>query len=432
LLLCLICAIVAKSSQTLSTYQEVEVLACMKPSSTHVSQLDSRPPLERLRARVAGVVSHLGDWRKRLLAGDQQKEPAAPAPESDGAAEQQTQTAGPGEPARSRSRPQHLAPGTTRPARRTSTAPASQVAPGERPYPPKALRSAPDQLSERADASVVKGQVDPPGQMTMQARADRSEGQSAGPASDRGVEGEPPAEPTPEQAEETRRVLTHKLLRGTRSGMLLTLEPGYVWAQVLEILATRLAESPAFFQRSVLSLDTRRRPLQPQEIEQLQDVLAPYGMTFKEVGSDELNDSRMLPSGALRTPSGETGAALAIRPGDATNTLFTRRTIRSGQRLRYESSVVIMGDVNSGAEVIAGGDVVVWGALRGIVHAGYPHNEAALVCALVLAPVQLRIGALASRPPEGGATPPQTPEVASVKNGQIVVESWNAGRASRR
>jgi len=94
--------------------------------------------------------------------------------------------------------------------------------------------------------------------------------------------------------------------------------------------------------------------------------------------------------------------------------------------------VVIIGDVNAGAEVIAEGDVLVWGALRGTVHAGYPGNEEAVVCALVLAPVQLRIGKLASRPPEDGAVSPQMPEVASVKNGQIVVESWNAGRASRR
>src|SRR5579871_3191685 len=106
-------------------------------------------------------------------------------------------------------------------------------------------------------------------------------------------------------------------------------------------------------------------------------------MAFKEVGSDELYDPRVLPSGAARAaPSGDTTPTLAIRASDAANTLFTRRTIRSGQRLRYESSVVIMGDVNAGAEVIAGGDVLVWGTLRGTVHAGYPGNEEAIVCAL--------------------------------------------------
>jgi septum site-determining protein MinC len=241
------------------------------------------------------------------------------------------------------------------------------------------------------------------------------------------------AEATPEQIEETRRTLTRKLLKGSRTGLLLTLEPGYVWSQVLEVLAARLAESPTFFQGALLSVDTRRRALEPQEVAELQALLAPYEMAFKEVGSDELHDPRALPSGATRAaPAGDTTPTLAIRANDAANTLLTRRTIRSGQRLRYESSVVIMGDVNAGAEVIAGGDVLVWGTLRGTVHAGYPGNEEAVVCALALAPVQLRIGKLASRPPDDGALPPQLPEVASVKNGQIVVESWNAGRASRR
>lgn len=263
--------------------------------------------------------------------------------------------------------------------------------------------------------------------------ADQAEKRLAEPPRQQNAEGVASAEPEPEQTEETRRALARKLLRGSRSGLLLTLEPGYVWAQVLDVLAASLAESPTFFQGALLSLDTRRRRLEPSEMKDLQALLAPYEMTFKEVGSDELHDPRTLPSGATRLPpAGDTTPTLAIRASDVTNTLFTRRTIRSGQRLRYESSVVILGDVNAGAEVIAGGDVVVWGTLRGTVHAGYPGNEEAIVCALALAPVQLRIGALASRPPEDGGVPPQMPEVASVKNGQIVVESWNAGRASRR
>ncbi len=236
-----------------------------------------------------------------------------------------------------------------------------------------------------------------------------------------------------EQTAEERRALARKLLKGSRSGLLMTLEPEFVWLHVLEVLAASLADSPTFFHGSVLSLDTRRRPLEPQEIEELQALLAPYEMTFKEVGSDELSDPRVLPSGAARAVTfSDTTPTLAIRASDVTNTLFTRRTIRSGQRLRYESSVVIIGDVNPGAEVIAGGDVVVWGTLRGTVHAGYPGNEEAVVCALALAPVQLRIGTLASRSPEDGGLAPLLAEVASVKNGQIVVESWNAGRASRR
>ncbi len=382
---------------------------CMKPGPARVCEPESRPSLERLRERVRGVVGRLGSWGKRLLSSGQGTEAADAKPPATSAGE------------RMRRSERELPPGAraTGPVRRVTPARIGQPGRSPRPYVTEPLRDSGPGRAEGGSSDMAEAPTDGP---------DSRAAQSVDGALD-----EPAAAPDPERAEETRRALERRLLRGSRNGMLLTLEPGYIWSQVLDVLAARLAEAPTFFQGSMLSLDTRRRPLEPQEIEELRALLAPYEMTFKEVGSDELKDPRILPSGAVRPlRSGDTTPTLAIRAGDVTNTLFTRRTIRSGQRLRYESSVVIMGDVNAGAEVIAGGDVVVWGTLRGTVHAGYPGNEQAVVCALVLAPVQLRIGALASRPPEDGMLPPLTPEVASVKNGQIVVESWNAGRVSRR
>ena len=310
----------------------------------------------------------------------------------------------------------------------------SQLSQPVRSQRPSLMESPGDTAPRRAEreSSAPKTPVERPIAASAQS-TDEAEAQVIGSSRQQSAEATLPAEPPSEQTAEERRALARKLLKGSRSGLLMTLEPEFAWPHVLEVLAASLADSPTFFHGSVLSLDTRRRPLEPQEIEELQALLAPYEMTFKEVGSDEMNDPRVLPSGAARAVTfSDTTPTLAIRASDVTNTLFTRRTIRSGQRLRYESSVVIIGDVNPGAEVIAGGDVVVWGTLRGTVHAGYPGNEEAVVCALALAPVQLRIGTLASRSPEDGGLAPLLPEVASVKNGQIVVESWNAGRASRR
>jgi septum site-determining protein MinC len=394
----------------------------MKSPPMRPSRSEAQPPLERLRERVQGMMSRLGAWGKRLLAPDQEEAAlAARAPAKNGE-----------ESRRESEREHQQGAGSARPVRSITAARYQQPLRSPRSYPTESLsgdtaprraervESAPKAAPERSAAPVV-----PP--------AAEGEAHIDAAPPPRSAESQPPAEVLPPQDEEARRALARKLLRGSRTGLLLTLEPGYVWSQVLEVLAASLAESPTFFQKSVLSLDTRRRPLEASELEELQVLLAPYAMTFKEVGSDDLHDPRSLPSGAARpAPSGDTTPTLAIRASDATNALFTQRTIRSGQRLRYESSVVILGDVNPGAEVIAGGSVVVWGALRGTVHAGYPGNEEAVVCALVLEPVQLRIGTFASRPPEDGALPTPMPEVASVKNGQIVVESWNAGRASRR
>jgi septum site-determining protein MinC len=84
----------------------------------------------------------------------------------------------------------------------------------------------------------------------------------------------------------------------------------------------------------------------------------------------------------------------------------------------------VYGDVNAGAEIIAGGNVVVWGKLRGIVHAGANGDESAVVCALDLAPTQLRIATYITVSPEDKRRKPR-PEIAFVRQGRIVAEAWN-------
>lgn len=72
-------------------------------------------------------------------------------------------------------------------------------------------------------------------------------------------------------------------------------------------------------------------------------------------------------------------------------TLFHRGSLRSGQKMEVEGSIVVIGDVNSGAEVIAGDNIVVIGNLRGLAHAGAKGNKEAIIAASTLEAVQLRI-----------------------------------------
>lgn len=72
-------------------------------------------------------------------------------------------------------------------------------------------------------------------------------------------------------------------------------------------------------------------------------------------------------------------------------TTFHRGSLRSGQKLEVEGSLVVIGDVNSGAEVIAGDNIVVIGNLRGLAHAGAKGNKEAIIAASTLDVVQLRI-----------------------------------------
>jgi septum site-determining protein MinC len=251
------------------------------------------------------------------------------------------------------------------------------------------------------------------------------------------------------EREEKQSVQAYIAIKGTRNGLLLTLEPGTPFGVLLNALAERLAEAPGFFRGASLAVDTSRRKLHLSERTQLEALLAHYQMSvmpFEQVTSVHrepetstlLSTSPKPPTSPLAPASAAASATQPAEKGqtgqnarESDDTLFLRRTVRSGQAIHHASNIVVLGDVNPGAEIIAGGDIIVWGVLRGMVHAGYPNNEQALVCALSLAPVQLRIAHLLSRPPEGFEPPPR-PEVASIRQNQIIVEAWTNGRPPRK
>ncbi len=81
-------------------------------------------------------------------------------------------------------------------------------------------------------------------------------------------------------------------------------------------------------------------------------------------------------------------------------TLYIRKTIRSGQSISSDGNIIVIGDVNPGSEIIAKGDITVWGILGGIAHAGSDGNEYARIRALKLNPVQIRIGEVFARRPD--------------------------------
>lgn len=108
-------------------------------------------------------------------------------------------------------------------------------------------------------------------------------------------------------------------------------------------------------------------------------------------------------------------------------TLYVQRTLRSGQSLKSDGNIVIIGDVNPGAEIIAKGDITVWGVLGGIAHAGSDGNNYSRIRALKLHAIQLRIGDIFARRPDTVNIPYVqktdlfTPEEARVSRKHIVI-----------
>ena len=108
-------------------------------------------------------------------------------------------------------------------------------------------------------------------------------------------------------------------------------------------------------------------------------------------------------------------------------TLYLNQTLRSGQTVTYEGNILLIGDAHPGSEIVADGDITVWGILGGIAHAGAKGNISSKVRALKLNAIQLRIAGLYARRndtlnvPYVQKTNEFTPEEALIEDGKIVI-----------
>ncbi len=241
-------------------------------------------------------------------------------------------------------------------------------------------------------------------------------------------------------------------IKGIRDGLMITLGDGPL-PNLLDTLAGRLTEQGQFFRGGQVTLSVGERDLTMGNLEEFAKLLSEYEMTLWTVLSDNESTqtvARLLKLGTRLPGSGTelVGAlppaeprepALVVEPEVAAppissgygTGILVRGALRSGRVIHGEGHVVVIGDVNPGAEIIAGGDVIVWGKLRGLVHAGAYGDSSAVVCALELTPTQLRIAEFISVSPAGRDKEP-VPEMASIKSKQIVAESWSPGYRGRR
>jgi septum site-determining protein MinC len=113
------------------------------------------------------------------------------------------------------------------------------------------------------------------------------------------------------------------------------------------------------------------------------------------------------------------------------DTVYIKQTIRSGQVVSFDGNVVIIGNCHGGSEITASGDITVWGVLEGIAHAGSKGNDNAVIRALKIDAIQLRIASYFARRPDRAnidfaqRTDTFTPEEARIKNGGIFIYTLN-------
>ena len=191
------------------------------------------------------------------------------------------------------------------------------------------------------------------------------------------------------------------------------------WNDLWEQLQQRLQAGKRFWQPlAVVHLIANDRLLDARQLQAIDDALADVALQLQLVatsrrqtavaaataGYSVTQQSAIAP---LLPPSSEDSTPLLAEP------IYLQMTVRSGMDIRHQGNVIIMGDVNPGGEIFAAGDIIIWGRLRGIAHAGYPNNPQCLIMALQMEPTQLRIADRVARAPE--TPPPQfEPEIAYV------------------
>jgi septum site-determining protein MinC len=120
----------------------------------------------------------------------------------------------------------------------------------------------------------------------------------------------------------------------------------------------------------------------------------------------------------------ENARPVELRLVDAVpTTLYNSTTLRGGQTLHHTGNIVVVGDVNPGAELVATGDILVFGRLAGIAHAGAQGNAEARIYAIDLAATQLRIATFIAADESVKRRSGPRPEAALVRNGEIAIVS---------
>jgi septum site-determining protein MinC len=218
-------------------------------------------------------------------------------------------------------------------------------------------------------------------------------------------------------------------IKGIRDGLLIHVPEGD-WALIRPALLNSIDERSEFFRGARVALQLDDRELNAGELGRLRDELGDRELRLWAVLSSasrtqEAARNLGLSNSLKRGPRAEVAEHEPFDTellGEAA--VLVERTVRSGNSLHYPGHVVVLGDVNPGAEIVAGGHVIVWGKLRGTVHAGAAGSEVAVVCALDLAPTQLRIASTVAVSPERKGR--GRPEVARLRDGEVVAEFWSA------
>ena len=210
------------------------------------------------------------------------------------------------------------------------------------------------------------------------------------------------------------------VLRAYGDGLHLIIRPDLSITEVEAAIQQEISRMNRSLAGASVQIDLKSPTLKDEEIELLRENLqANYDLTVRGV---EAADEPVSPPIAAAPTTHTISQTTDPRPArDSEASRIVPHTIRSGQTEEFpQGSLIIYGDVNSGSEVKAGGDIVVLGTLRGSAYAGMNGRLSAVIIAMDLAPLKLQIGNYVNRS-SVSQQPRGYPEIARIGAEDVII-----------
>ncbi len=211
------------------------------------------------------------------------------------------------------------------------------------------------------------------------------------------------------------------IIKSFQSGIVLHLDPDLPFTELIVDVEDKFRESSSFFKDAKMALSIKGRSLSDQEEKQILDAVAANSdlRIICLVGEDETTSQNFVKALQQADFSGGEGAGSEGQ--------FYRGTLKNGQILETESSIVILGDVYPGSAIISARDIIVLGGLYGEAYAGGNGSRAHYVAALEMSPEKLKIGDFKYRSKEKiskwSIRPKVQPKIAYIKDEKVIIDS---------
>lgn len=207
------------------------------------------------------------------------------------------------------------------------------------------------------------------------------------------------------------------IIKGNKYGIVVVMDKELPFEELKECLREKFSSASKFFDNANMAITFEGRKLSVAEEREILDLIAQ---------ESDINIVCVMDNDVQRQEEMHKAVEAKLDELAGVSGHFYKGTLRSGQVLESESSLIILGDVNPGGKVVAKGNIIILGALKGSVYAGAGGNDDAFVVALDMIPMQIRINEVIARCQDNSGKPKKIgkgPQIAFVEDGNIYIEN---------